>query len=119
MSDEYVNQVLLEVNGQSITDFKSVSEDAIVLRKAVKLMNKTGVITMTPQYGVKVEYVVPKNATPFDFAAVSGGTLTIDYENGTRIKYTGVATLEIGEIKYDGENEATQTISFVAAKRSS
>ncbi len=117
MSEEYVNQVLLEVNGQSITDFKSVAEDAIVLRKAVKLMNKTGVISMAPQYGIKVDYVIPKNATEFDFAAVSGGTLTIDRNNGTRIKYTGVSTLEIGETKYDGENEAVKTISFVATKR--
>lgn len=118
MSDEYVNQVLLEVNGQSITDFKTVSEDPIVLRKAVKLMNKTGVISVTPQYGIKVEYVIPKNATAFDFAAVAGGTLTIDYDNGTRIKYTGVSCTEIGETRYDGENEAVQSISFVATQRS-
>lgn len=117
MSEEYVSQVLLEINGQSITDFKSLSEDAIVLRKAVKLMKKTGFIGMTPQYGVKVDYVIPKDNPRFDFAAVAGGTLTIDYENGTRIKYTGVSCTEIGETRYDSENEAVQSISFVATKR--
>lgn len=117
MSDEYVSQVLLEVNGQSITDFKKISEDAIVLRKAVKLMKKTGTISVVPQYGVKVDYVVPKDTPEFNFSGVSGGTLTIDHENGTRIKYTGVSTLEIGETTYDGDNEVVRPISFVATKR--
>lgn len=114
---EYVSRVVLEINGQNITDFKTVSEDARVLRKAVKLMNKTGVISMSEQLGLKLGYVIPKDAPEFDFAGVAGGTVTIDYENGTRIKYTGVSTLEIGEVTYDGENEATKTISFVAEKR--
>lgn len=117
MSDEYVSEVLLEVNGKSITDFKTVTEDPVVLRKAVKLMKKTGVMSVTPQYGVKVDYVIPKDAEEFDFASVAGGTLTIDRENGTRIKYTGVYTTEIGETKYDGDNEAVKTISVVATKK--
>ena len=116
---EYVAEIGLEVNGQSITDFKSISEDARVLRKAIKLMKRTGVIKTTPQLGLKLEYVVPKSAPEFNFEDVADGTITIDLENGTRIKYTGVATLEIGEAKYDGENEVTKAISFVAQKRTS
>ena len=117
MSEEYVSQVLLEINGKSITDFKSISEDALVLRKRVKLMNKTGSMRVTPEYGVKVNYVIPKTNPEFDFELVVGGTLTIDYENGTRRKYTGVSTLEIGEVTYDGDNEAVKTITLSAQKR--
>lgn len=114
---EYVNQVLLEVNGQGITDFKSVTENEVEIRKEVKLMNKTGVARVQPTYGVQVEYVVPKDSAEFDFENVSDGTLTIDLNNGVRKQYAGVSTLKIGETKYDGENEATRTIDLVAEKR--
>jgi hypothetical protein len=114
---EYVSQVLLEVNGQEITDFKSVTEGEFEVRKTVKLMNKIGVVSVTAQYGLQVEYVVPKDADEFDFEEVADGTLTIDFDNGVRKQYTGVYTLKIGETKYDGENEATRTIDLVARKR--
>jgi len=114
---EYVNQVVLEVNGQGIDDFKSVTENEVEIRKEVKLMNKTGVSRVSPVYGVQVEYVIPKDAAEFDFENVSDGTLTIDLNNGVRKQYTGVSTLKIGETKYDGENEATRTIDLVAEKR--
>jgi hypothetical protein len=115
---EYVSQVLLEVNGQSIEDFKSVTEKEVEVRKVVPLMKKIGVVGTRPQYGIDVEYVVPKDAPEFDFDAVADGTLTIDLENGTRKQYSGVYTLKVGETKYDGENEATRTIELVAMKRS-
>jgi len=115
---EYVSQVLLEVNGQSIEDFKSVTEKEVEVRKVVPLMKKIGVVGTRSQYGIDVEYVVPKDAPEFDFDAVADGTLTIDLENGTRKQFSGVYTLKVGETKYDGENEATRTIELVAMKRS-
>lgn len=117
MSEEYINQVLLEINGQNIADFKYVEEKEFELHKPVNLMNTTGHITAQPRYGVNLEYVIPKDATPFDFAAVKGGTITIDWQNGTRVKYTGVYCLKIGAAKYDGEKEVTQTIEFSAKSR--
>jgi hypothetical protein len=115
---EYVSQVSLEVNGQEITDFAAVTEKEIELRKVVKLMNKRGVVGIKPEYGLVVDYVVPKDAPEFDFESVSDGTLTIDMENGVRKQYTGVYTLKIGETKYDGDKEATRPIEFIAMKRS-
>ncbi len=114
---EYVSQVLLEVNGQAIDDFKSVTEKEVEIRKVVPLMNKIGVVGKKAQYGLEVEYVLPKDAPEFDFEAVADGTLTIDLDNGTRKQYTGVYTLKIGDTKYDGDNEATRTIELVAMKR--
>lgn len=114
---EYVSAIALEINGQEITDFKSVSEGGRTLRKQVNLMNKTGHITMTPRLTVDVEYVVPKDASEFDFDSVVGGTLTIDKGNGVRMQYGGVACLEVGETKYDGDNEATRQIKLSAETR--
>lgn len=114
---EYVNQVTLEVNGQEITDFKTVTEGERELRKKIKLMNKTGFTRTVQDYTVQVEYVIPMDATEFDFESIENGTLTIDYENGKRVTYTGVSTMKIGEIKFDGDNEATKMIDFGATGR--
>ena len=114
---EYVSKATLEVNGQLVDDINSVTEDPIEIRKTIKLMNKTGVVKITPQYGVKVEYVMPKDAPEFDWEGVENGTLTIDKENGKRVTFTGVYTLKVGEAKYDGEKEATRNIELAAMGR--
>jgi len=116
MADEYVELVTLEVNGTEITDFNKVSENEIEVRRPVNLMNKTGFTKTTSRYGVKVEYVIPKSQTPFNFEEVENGTLTIDRGNGKRITYSGVFTTKIGEASY-GEKEATQSIELGADKR--
>ncbi len=117
MSDEFVSQVLLEINGQSITDFKSVTENEVEVHGQVNLMNQTGHFTKVARQGCKVDYVVPADGAEFDFSAVKGGTLTIDRMDGTRIKYTGVYTLKVGEAKYDGDNEVVRTIEFGAKSK--
>lgn len=114
---EYVAKVLLEVNGQEVTDFKSVSESEIDIRKQVPLMNKTGHANVTPRYQVVVEYVVPSDNPEFDWTDVEGGTLTIDKNNGVRVTFGGVCTLKVGEAKADGENEITQSITLSAESR--
>ncbi len=115
---EYISTVVLEITGQQITDFKAVTEKKITRRKEVPLMGSTGVANVTPRYGVTLEYAIPDNKAPFDFAAVKNGTITITYENsGARIIYTGVCTLEEGEVKYDGDNDAVKTIDFTAGGR--
>jgi hypothetical protein len=114
--DEYITSVILEINGKKITDFKSVSEDARVLRKTVPLMGKTGKAAVTPRHGLSLEYVIPAKRAEFDFASVDNCTVTFVKETG-RVIFTGVSTLEIGETKYDGENESTRMIKFVADAR--
>ena len=117
MSEEFVSQVLLEVNGQSITDFKKVTENNIELNGKVKLMNGKGHFRKNPDYGLSLDYVVPSDGPEFDFTQVRGGTCTIDYMNGTRVKYGSVYVEEIGETTFDGENEAVRTIKFSAKTR--
>lgn len=117
MTTEYVSRVFLTINGQEITDFKSVTEKDVELHKQVNLMNTTGVVGVRARYGAEVEYVVPENAEEFDFEEVKDGTLTIEKMNGRRTSYTGVFTLKIGSTKYDGDNEATRTIEFLTTGR--
>lgn len=118
MSEEYVTQVLLEVNGQSIADFKTVTEGERELYSPVKLMNGTGHGKKLERPTAKVDYVIPSDGPEFDFANVKGGTLTIDRQNGTRIKYTGVYVTKIGEAHYDIEAECVvKTIEFSARQR--
>lgn len=114
---EYVSQITLEVNGRQIDDFNSVTEGERELKKEVKLMNKSGIISVPARYPLKVEYVVPKDAPEFDFESVADGTLTIDYGNGTRLQFTGVYTLKIGETKFGDEKEATRAIDLIAMNR--
>ena len=113
---EYLSRVLLDVNGVQIDDFKSATDKEVELNKRVNLMNKTGFMAATPRYGVEVEYVVPYSGE-FDWSAVKDGRLTLKYENGKIITYTGVCTLTIGDEKVDGENETTRSITLGAAGR--
>jgi hypothetical protein len=115
--DKYVTAVKLVVNGEEITDFSSITEKDYELRRPVKLMNKTGVAGVTPQYGLEVDYTVPLNAPEFDFDSVEDATLIIEYPNDEMTTYTGVCTLKVGATKYDGEKEATRTIELFATGR--
>jgi hypothetical protein len=114
---EYINRCTLTVNGQDISDFKSVTEDERELARRVNLMHKTGHCSVTPRPGCKLDYAVPLDSPEFDFAGVKDGTLSIEYENGKRITYSGVRTLKVGESKIDGDNELVRTIEFGAEKR--
>ena len=115
--DSYVSKIRLIVNGAEITDFSSVTEKDYELRRPVRLMNKTGIMAVNPQYGVDVDYVIPENVTEFDFNSLEDATLIIEYPNGQLTTYTGVSTLKVGATKYDGDTEATRTIELLATGR--
>lgn len=117
MAELYVSQVLLEIDGKSITDFKSVEEKDYEIFRPVNLMNTTGHIETKPRYGVNVEYVIPKDGPEFDFTKVKGGKITIDKQNGKRIQYSGVYVTKIGATKYDGDREAIRPVEFSAKNR--
>ena len=114
---EYINKCTLDINGTAIDDFKSFTENERELARQVNLMNKTGTCSVTQRHGCKVDYVVPLDGEEFDFESVKDGTLTVEYENGTRKIFTGVRTMTIGEEKIDGENEVVNEIQFSAEAR--
>ena len=115
--EAYISKVSLEINGELEEDFNAFTEKERVLKKTVPLMNRTGVLKVTPRYNFSLDYVVPADKTERDFASIEDGTVTIDYENGKRISFGEVECLSIGESKFDGEKENVKTIEFVAGTR--
>lgn len=113
----YITRAALEVNGTVVTDFKAVTEKARVVRKAVPLMYKTGAAELTQRYQVEVDYVVPRDTAEFNFAAVTGGTLSLEYDSGDRVDFGGVHTLDVGDGAIDGENELVKKITLMAETR--
>jgi hypothetical protein len=113
---ELVSRVYLSINGQEI-DFDSVEEKEYDVAKAHNLCNTTGHFDVTSRYGATCTCPIPKDTEEYDFASVRGGTLTIDQQNGRRITYTGVRTVKMGGVKYDGDNAATRTVEFSAENR--
>jgi len=112
---EYECQVKLDVNGKSITDFKTFTDDEEEIHKRVKLMIKIGFMAVTPSYGMKVDYVVPLTAPEIDWKTVKNGRVTVEYDSGRRVTYTGVYLLKVGEKKTDGENETVRTVELGAS----
>lgn len=117
----YVTRASLEVsapNGATtnIIDFKAVSEKARVLRKKVPLMYQSGTAAITQRYEVDADYVVPE-VGGFNFDDITGGTLSIIYDNGNTITFGGVATAEIGDATVDGENEVVKKVRFICETR--
>jgi len=117
MAEEYVSQVTLEIDGKKITDFASVQEGKYEVYKRVKLMSGKGHIKVAPDHSVTLEYKIPKDTPEFDFNSVRAGKIVIDYDNGTRVTYSGVYTEEIGEAKHTGDDASTKTIVFSAKTR--
>lgn len=114
---DYVSRITLAVNGQEIDDFKSVTENDVTIRRAVPVMYKTGFTGATPRYGLEILYVKPAGRAEFDFAGVSDGTVTVTYDDGSSVIFTGCATLGIGAATMDGDNEVTRTITMGAKGR--
>lgn len=118
MPKKYVGTIRLEVNGVEITDFSNFKEGKDERRKAVNLMNSTGVINTTPRLTVSLDYIIPFGEPEFDFAAVEGGTITVDRLDGTRIMFTGATFLDSGDVTYGADKEAVRPINFhVDAKK--
>jgi len=117
----FVTRALLDVNGQQIDNFKSVTQKAVTAAKQVPLMYKSGVAPLTKRFQVEVEYVVPQEAINVfnwmqDFG--SSATLVITYDGGQSVTFSSVAVLEVGDAKIDGENELVQTVTLAASARS-
>lgn len=113
---QYVNRCTLEVNGASFSDFASFTDNNTVVAKTVNLMNKTGFAQMTPRYGFSLEVKKPYSGE-LNLDSIQNGTLTVEFDNGERILYRGVYTLETGDGAMDGETELTYTKVFGATNK--
>jgi hypothetical protein len=116
MASEYVNLCTLEVDGKTFSDFDSFTDNSVIVAKTVNLMNKTGFANMTPRYGFSISVKKPYTGE-ISLDKVKNGTLTVEYDDGDRILYSGVYTLETGDAVTDGETELTMTKVFGAANK--
>ena len=112
----YVTRASLEVNGAVISDFKAVTMKSRAIRKQIPLMYSTGHGQITQRYQIDLDYVVPQT-NPYNFDAVAGGTLNIEYDSGERVEFGGVYTLDVGDANVDGEKEVIQKITLGAETR--
>jgi hypothetical protein len=114
--EQYASRLTLTKDGKDVADFISFKENTRTVRAQVNLMKKTGFIERTVRHTFEVEYVIPLKGR-IDWEGFKGGTFISEDEGGNRITFTGVATLDVGEATYDGENPAKQTITMGAATR--
>lgn len=115
MSDLYVRSVRLSIGGEEIGDFNAFTITKRELKTQVQLMNKTGFVGKQPLHTFNLTYVIPQGPR-FDFQKVEDAAVTVTREGGSKIIFTGVHTLSIGDEKY-GEKEATMEVSFGATGR--
>ncbi len=117
MSDIYVGQIVLSING---TDYevKSLDDSLKTGRTVVKTMNRSGRPRGTAKgmedYELRVSVAIPKTGEP-DWRALVDGKITIEPQDGggKRETWTGVSLVEMGS-KYGTEGEATRDLSLVA-----
>jgi len=114
---DFVNSVTLDVDGKKITNFKKFTDKEREYNKEVRLMGKTGFMSITPRPGCNVDYVLASSGDEIDWSTVRDARLTVELSNGKRWTYTGVCVLKIGEATFDEENEVVRTIDLGASGR--
>jgi hypothetical protein len=117
MPNESVLIARVEINGFNIEDFNSVTPGAFTAGKQVELMNKTNFGRMTPRYTFQINFVEPADGYPVDIENIKNGTCTIEYDNGKRITYGDVNTMEVGEGAINGTDEYNYPITYSASSR--
>ncbi|HHA19883.1 MAG TPA: hypothetical protein ENK70_09285, partial [Methylophaga sp.] len=94
---QYVNKVTLEVDGVQFTDFSGFTDNSVEKHVQVPLMNQTGHAKKTARYSFSVTTAIPFAEVAIDLDEVANGTCTVVYDNGDRVTYLGVYTLETGD----------------------
>ena len=113
----YNTRCTIEINGTVYEDISGFTENSVTTAKQVNLMNKTGTAKMLPRYGFSIDNVQSNVPPAVNLNGVFNGTFTVEYENGDRVDFGGVATAEIGDKNTNGEDETNNTISYIAESR--
>lgn len=111
-----VTRVTLEINSVVYDFFSSFTEEERTVSKQTNYMNTTGSSDLLVRHNFSLDRI-RSFGDNLDFATVSGGTVTVEYETGDRVTFTGVRTTTIGSETADGESDMTSTISFSAENR--
>ena len=117
MADEYVGQIVMEVDSQEI-DIASLDVKTDLGRKVVKTMNRAGrskgITQGVPEYSLSVEVPIPKTGD-LDWDGIKDAKITIYLQDGggKRETYHGCFTMSVGQ-KYDVEGETMRSIEMGA-----
>jgi hypothetical protein len=117
MSDNYVGQIVLSVNGADY-EIKELNHTLKTGRIVVKTMNRKGRPLGTAEgvedYSLTVSVAIPKAGEP-DWRAMLDAKITIEPLDGggQRETWTGVSLVEMGS-KYVLEGEATRNLQLTA-----
>jgi hypothetical protein len=106
----YINATSVVIDGEELKHVKKVREGKRTVRKAIKLMRRRGTVRVTPDNTVELECLIPEDEPEYDYATIADKTLTLEYENGTKVIYTEVSVIEVGDEEYDDDNEAVRKI---------
>lgn len=117
MSDNYVGQIVLSVNGADY-EIKTLDSELKTGRTVVKTMNRQGRPLGTAEgvsdYTLTVGVAIPKAGEP-DWVGMLDAKITIEPLDGggQRETWTGVSLVEMGS-KYSLDGEATRSLKLVA-----
>jgi len=114
---QYVTRCSIEFNGIVYEDIKGFTEKSVSLSVPVALMNKSGTAKLMPRYGFSIDSVQPTMRSLVNPRSLFGATATVQYDNGDRVSFGGVATTSTGDGTINGETEAGSTIDFSAESR--
>ncbi len=117
MSDNYVGQIVLSINGADY-EIKSLDHTMRTGRTVVKTMNRKrrplGTAAGVEDHELRVSVAIPKSGEP-NWRAMQDAKITIEPVDGggERESWTGVALIEMGS-KYQLEGEATRDLTLSA-----
>lgn len=117
MSDNYVGQIVLSINGVDY-ECKSVEDGLKTGRVPVKTMNRGGRPKGTAkgieEFDLKVTVAIPKAGEP-NWRAMVDAKVTVEPQDGggQRETWTGVSLVEMSS-KYQLEGEATRDLTLLA-----
>lgn len=117
MSDNYVGQIVLSINGTDY-EIKSLDHGLKTGRTVVKTMNRNrrplGTAAGVAEHDLRVSVAIPKTGEP-NWQAMLDAKITIEPVDGggQRETWTGVSLIEMGS-KYQLEGEATRDLTLAA-----
>lgn len=106
----------LEINSVPYQFIGSVTIGERVLTKQTEYIGITGFSNQTPRETFSIDRIRTFGDT-IEFDGIVNGTLTMEFETGDRLTYTGVHTMTEGAETADGLTEMTSTIDFGASGR--
>jgi len=111
-----ISKATVIVDGELITDFNKVKENARKIHERVKLMDGDDTVESHPELGLSLTYV-PASGADRVWDGVKDATIILQYKGGSKVTYTGCDVEEVGERDTDGQKANEFEIKFIAKAR--